>query len=460
MKKTDLRAKTVKALKTIAQRLGIRGPASQRKDDLIHEIILAQKLLDRRNAGPRKTAAAKPSPRKAPAAKAARAPVSSTSPRTSRRRAAAVSQPPVSPVASPLPLPVAMASPLPIAEHKYETPTHSQPHNGSPYDNLGELPDSYGSGRLFFVARDPNWIYATWDFSWHQLEEMRHQARGGELKLRVHSGTDTGGPVIQDITLNPSSRDWFVRVEHPSADYCAELGWYDHDGRFVARGISRPARTPSDRMSGHTDARFVTIPFHISFRELFDLVKKHFHDGEELADVLHRLQMAGFAFPFDYPRPPTEGSPDMEVLSGMFGGDLIRRIRMGSEVLVEWLQHRLFEESSSGLFLPGGASSGAFQAPAVSGFWVKVNAELIIHGVTDPRARVAFDGREIALKPDGTFRFQFALPDGKYRVPITATSPDGAETREIHLEFVRATATQGEVGESARENEETLAAAR
>ena len=71
---------------------------------------------------------------------------------------------------------------------------------------------------------------------------------------------------------------------------------------------------------------------------------------------------------------------------------------------------------------------------------------------TDPKARVVFDGKDIELKADGSFRFQFALPDGVYRVPVSATSPDGVETREIHLEFVRSSSQTGGVGE-ARANE-------
>ncbi len=442
MKKTQLRTRTVKALNALAQKMGIKRPSSVRKDDLIDEIIMAQKILDKKKASSRKSASSKESSKKTGSLKAALLKARRST--TVKRRATSktVEMKPVAPSATQAPEPVTL-------EHRYETPKHSQPHNASPYDDLGELPESYGSGRLFFAARDPKWIYAYWDYTWHQMEDMRRAARWSELKLRIHAGGDPRGPVVQEVTMNPSSRNWFVQVEHANAEYCAEFGYYNHDGHFIATAVSKPARTPSDRFSDRTDARFVTIPFHISFHDLFELVKKYFKDGEELADVLSRLQAAGFRFPFDYPRVMEEGAMDDSALAGMFDGDLVRRIRMGSEALTEWLQRRLSEETSSGLF---SSSSPALGAPSLRAFWVEVNAELIIYGATDPKARVVFDGKDIELKADGSFRFQFALPDGVYRVPVSATSPDGVETREIHLEFVRSSSQTGGVGE-ARANE-------
>ena len=135
----------------------------------------------------------------------------------------------------------------------------------------------------------------------------------------------------------------------------------------------------------------------------------------------------------------------------LFGRDLLRRIHIGSEVLTEWLLRRLAETSSSGLFAsssPMGASFGAAVPPP--GFWMNVNAELIVYGATEPSAKVVFDGRPITLKPDGTFRFQFTLPDGEYKLPVAATSAAGTETREVNLQFMRQTATRGVVGATAQ----------
>lgn len=79
------------------------------------------------------------------------------------------------------------------------------------------------------------------------------------------------------------------------------------------------------------------------------------------------------------------------------------------------------------------------------GFWLNVNAELVIYGATEPDAKVAIGGRPIRLRPDGTFSYRFALPDGSYQLPVTAVSPEG-EVRQAELDFYRGTAYAGEVG--------------
>lgn len=79
------------------------------------------------------------------------------------------------------------------------------------------------------------------------------------------------------------------------------------------------------------------------------------------------------------------------------------------------------------------------------GFFLHVNAELILYGGTDPKAQVTVLGRPISLQPDGTFRYHFLLPDGSYRIPIEAISPDKVETRGATLSFLRQSRYQGEV---------------
>ena len=79
-----------------------------------------------------------------------------------------------------------------------------------------------------------------------------------------------------------------------------------------------------------------------------------------------------------------------------------------------------------------------------------VNAEVIFYGGTHPDAQVTVDGKKIALRPDGSFRYHFVLPDGEFEIPIVATSPDGVETRRAVLKFERATARQGDIGATAQ----------
>ncbi|NDB74325.1 MAG: Rho termination protein, partial [Verrucomicrobia bacterium] len=80
------------------------------------------------------------------------------------------------------------------------------------------------------------------------------------------------------------------------------------------------------------------------------------------------------------------------------------------------------------------------------GFWFNINAELIIYGATEPDANVTIGGRQIRLRPDGTFSYRFALPDGTFDLPAVATSAAGDDTRAAELRFRRQTAYHGSVG--------------
>ena len=97
---------------------------------------------------------------------------------------------------------------------------------------------------------------------------------------------------------------------------------------------------------------------------------------------------------------------------------------------------------------PGIGTSPAGGGPtSPRGFWFNVNAELIIYGATEPDAKVSIGGQNISLRPDGTFSYRFALPDGEYELPLTAVSGDDAEARHADLRFRRHTEVVGDVGQ-------------
>jgi hypothetical protein len=146
--------------------------------------------------------------------------------------------------------------------------------------------------------------------------------------------------------------------------------------------------------------------------------------------------------------------------------DEVRRVWIGSLEITELVRRHLVKQLSEqaaaqlaagqGSLGPGSPSSpfgalGSLSGPIAGGekargFWFNVNAELIIYGATEPDATVTIGGRRIRLRPDGTFGYRFALPDGKFDLPAIATSAAGDDTRAAELSFRRRTSYHGDVG--------------
>jgi hypothetical protein len=177
------------------------------------------------------------------------------------------------------------------------------------------------------------------------------------------------------------------------------------------------------------------------------MIRQFLREGGQLADVLAQLQEEGFPFPFPVGKDGHWTRDQQEAVIAYMGEGLLRRIQVGSFEISEWLRKRLLHEMGSAaissLFSPFGASWSRKK-----GFWLNINAELIIYGATEPDAKVTIEGKEVKLRPDGTFSFHCAFPDGGYSLPIKAVSSDKSDTRGIVLNFERTTKNRkGEVGE-------------
>src|ERR1700677_3360801 len=340
------------------------------------------------------------------------------------------------------------SSPAPVVPAAEQTPPKSTSQELPAYEFLGYLPDSYGTKKLYLTARDLNILFAYWDLSQVQYQEAARAAHDGKVFLEVYV---PGEGRVQQIHIWDSHKNWYLQVNRPDTQFVAQLGYYRPDGGFEVLARSSEVRTPRDTLSPNTDARFVTIPFKVSFRDLFDMVASLAQPGEELAETLARLQRSDHELPFQARVPrdltPTEADELLEYL----GDEEIRRRMVGSFEITEILKKRFETMVSSGQWA---SSAGAWVTSVSSpfgasfgrerGFHMHVNAELIIYGGTEPSAKVRIDGQDITLSKDGTFSYHFVFPDGQFHIPIDATSADGVERRIALLSFLRMTELEGD----------------
>ena len=347
----------------------------------------------------------------------------------------------------------------------------------------GELPESYGTKKLFLTARDPHWLYAHWDLTREQQTAFNAESTDGHLVLRIFAGKIEGHPA-HEIHVHPESRHWFAHVDRAGNSYAAELGYYSTFGKWICIAVSSGTVTPPDAAAVESDTEFATIPFEYPFAKLMQIIEDAVRENVPLARAIEELRRHGHP---DLPRfsatgvsaiapassavsaqpPSTTGpaptrvwTPEQEkALAKIINIDQTRRIWMGSLEITELIRRRLEHDVTSPV-TPYGASSpvlassptspfgggGSAGSPETKGFWFNVNAELVIYGATEPNAKVTLGGHEIKLRADGTFSFRFSLPDGKYDLPAVAVSADGTDGRAAELKFCRSTEYLGDVG--------------
>lgn len=361
------------------------------------------------------------------------------------------------------------------------------------------LPETYGTGRLLLTARDPKCLYAHWDVSRQERQEAE-RSTGGQLVVRVHQQSFSG-PVLVEEHLPSGQRHVFVPVESGPGGYVAQLGYYLPEGPWKPLTSSERAVSLQEPGPAKGPVEFATLSFPLtgeatgaasaprsspaapsaepsfvapnaagapSQTHALNLIPE-FPLVRTVPGVL--IQAIGTTEPAvseiedeedqSVPIASTSAGSVAEmawtpaserVLAEIIGRSVLRQKRIGSAEFEALMRGEL---NWAGFLAQGGVSSMAvaglssqdiLPAPAEQpGFWLNVNAELVIYGATDPTATVTIAGHRIRLRPDGSFSYRFALPDGSYSLPVEGISADG-ETRRAELEFYRGTRYSGQVG--------------
>src|SRR5581483_7551426 len=272
---------------------------------------------------------------------------------------------------------------------------------------------------------------------------------GSQFFLKIFT---SDGNEESQIEINPEAKTWYVPVSKPGTTYYAELGYFDK-GTWTTIAKSETATAPIDTLADEAQATFATVPFHLTFQRLIEMVRSSMQKGETLVQALARLQGEGRRAAFG---GSVTGWTDeqRQLLAALFGRELVDRLGMSSAEIDKVLRKELLEnlntESASGLVskaqlaelaAPGASSlfSGIISqlAQAAWGsevtswfsaigaswsaqpfsqekpreFFMHVNAEVIFYGGTHADAKVWIDGKEIRLNPDGTYRYHFKFPD-------------------------------------------------
>ncbi len=270
-------------------------------------------------------------------------------------------------------------------------PIKAPEHSSGEVDRLtGELPLGYGDTRIVLQVRDPQWAHAYWEINEQTKAELRHTlgdegyARSSFI-LRVYDVTDiefTGDNAhsFSDIHVFEGANNWYIHLGRPDRAFLLDLGLISPHGQFILIARSNVVRTPRDTYSDVVDEQWMVVDE--AFREIY-------------------RASGGF----------NVGASSGEIRQAM--------------------SQRLLHELSSGAV--SSLSSPVRKAAPSAGkdFWLVVNTELIVYGATEPDARLTVQGKNVKLRPDGTFSLRFALPDGDQHIPVHAVNNDGDMERTI-----------------------------
>jgi hypothetical protein len=256
-------------------------------------------------------------------------------------------------------------------------------------------PNGHGKDRIMLMARDSFWLHAYWQISLASVQRaeaaLREDWHGARPILRVFDVssediTSSSERHIRDIELHGSVNNWYIDVTRPSRTYRVDIGYLSRRGRFYALAHSNVVTSPAIGSSEAADEHWASV------QEQFE-----------------RIYAAS-------------GRPG----HGSAGSDTARL-----------LEDRLRRSMDSGPW--SNFALASLSAGRKRNFWFDLDAELIVHGSTQPSSRVTLQGERIALRPDGTFTMRFRLPDKRLIIPATAASPEGKEERTIVLAVERNT---------------------
>lgn len=302
--------------------------------------------------------------------------------RPTKRSPHATAHPPEAPRPAPVVQPVPMPQDTVLTRSVPASAPPSPAASAASVEEQFSIPSGYGHDRIVLMVKDPWWVFAYWEVQSSTERAARAQLLPDEVAglktvLRVYDVTDVDVPVQPaarsfDIVLSGLASNWYIHTDAPNHAFIAELGLLTAGGRFLPLVRSNRVRTPRFGPSEIIDEAWMTT--------------------DELYWKLFGAAGIGI------------------------GASESGRAALMAQPSGQW--------SSSGFLTPA-------RQPAVRGFWLRMDAELIIHGATEPRASVAVQGQPVPVRRDGSFSLRLAMPEGSQTLTVEVVSADGTRSKTV-----------------------------
>lgn len=252
--------------------------------------------------------------------------------------------------------------------------------------------------RLVLLVRDPYWLHAFWELNSKTVERAKvalgHFWYTSIPVLRLFRLDSDGSThprrhYVRDVPIHGGVNNWYLDVLNPPSSFQAELGYLSREKKFYSLVSSNTVQTPQ--------------------RQIVDDLDKLDGNWRGVADDLGRIYK-------------------------LSGGDA------NNSDLRQVFEQQLHRPMSAPLLSRYRASQqGAGTEKTRRNFSFEIDADVIIHGKTDPTVQVTIRNEPIKINADGTFSVRFSIPEKRHVFPIEAEGSDGVETQRVILTMERNT---------------------
>ncbi|MDZ8256917.1 DUF4912 domain-containing protein [Nostoc sp. ChiQUE01b] len=334
-----------------------------------------------------------------------------------------------------------------------------------------DLVDVQEESSIVLTPRTSQWAEVSWEISAAKKAALQQQG-GSQLAVRLYDVTgidlsDQTPQLVQQYECEETAHDRFVEIPISDRDYIAEIGYVADGGRwlFIARSaivrISTPAPTDSttdptvenvalvsETAFGWANVEAETAPEESSI-SLTPRTPKwayvSWHISKAQSEALHQQGGSQLAVRL-YDVTGIDLSHQSPQLVQQYESEEVARDRFVAipvsdrDYMVE-IGYIADGDAYGGklrwLLIARSANVRVFSR-AYGDFWFVADAELIIHGATQPNTSVNIGGHAIKIKPDGTFHLRLPFSDGLMDYLITVAA-DGESPKTIHKKFSQET---------------------
>ncbi|MDQ2918785.1 MAG: DUF4912 domain-containing protein [Verrucomicrobiota bacterium] len=152
-------------------------------------------------------------------------------------------------------------------------------------ESLG-LPRSYGTQTLTLMARDPHNLFAYWDIDWPTaFREQEPQDRKVHLRLLKADGAEELA-----VEIEPMAGSCYISVPEANATYSGDIGFFQPREVWHSLATSELITTPPETVATDGEADFATVPFHLAFQHMIDLLRVSKQENQSLTAMLADLR--------------------------------------------------------------------------------------------------------------------------------------------------------------------------